>query len=211
MLTQRRIGDAALVIIQSHGYRALTMAALARQLGVSTSALYNHVGSKREILILLQDRINQEIDCSGFLSEPWDRALERWAWSYREVYSRNIPLIAVIAVMPVADSPHTLRMYETVTAALSEAGWPREWIVDAIVSVESLVFGSAYDSVAPPHIFDPGALRDAAPNFAAAVQHRDEHATTPPALSPADRAFQLALDAMLHGLRARLSELTPAR
>lgn len=209
VLTKRKITDAAVAVIASGGYRSLTMASLARQLGVSASALYNHVGSKREIMILLQDRVNQDIDCSAFGTEPWDVALERWARSYREVYARNIPLIPVMTVMPVADSPHTLRMYETVAAALVRDGWPESSAVNTIVAVESLVFGSAYDAVAPPNIFDPGELRELAPVFTAAVAHRE--LTVAPgrtgAPSPADAAFDVALRALLDGLRLRLAAL----
>lgn len=222
VLTKRKITDAAVALIASGGYRFLTMASLAKQLGVSASALYNHVGSKREIMILLQDRVNQDIDCSAFETEPWDVALDRWARSYREVYARNIPLIPVMTVMPVADSPHTLRMYEKVASGLTRAGWPGSWAVNTIVAVESLVFGAAYDAVAPANIFDPGELRELAPVFTAAVAQREltvapspergpEHdaadAPRAGAPSPADAAFDVALRAMLDGFRVRLDAL----
>ena len=212
VLTKRKITDAAVGLIASDGYRCLTMAALAEHLGVSASALYNHVGSKREIMILLQDRVNQDIDCSAFETEPWDVALEHWARSYREVYSQNIPLIPVMTVMPVADSPHTLRMYEKVASGLTRAGWPASWTINTIVAVESLVFGSAYDAVAPENIFDPGELSDLAPVFAAAVAHRDitvDHGgeTAYGAPSAANAAFEVALRAMLDGFRLRLDAL----
>ena len=215
VLTQRKIAGAAVSLIQSGGYRALTMAALAHQLGVSASALYNHVGSKRDIMILVQDRVNQEIDCSAFDSQDWDVALERWARSYREVYARNIPLIPVMAVLPVANSPHTLAMYEKVAAGLTRAGWPRSWVVNTIVAVESLVFGSAYDAVAPDNIFDPGELSEVAPMFSAAVAHRDLLLDSPgphgegagTAASPADVAFDVGLRSLLAGFRVHLDAL----
>lgn len=219
VLTQRKIAGAAVSLIQSGGYRALTMAALARQLGVSASALYNHVGSKRDIMILVQDRVNQEIDCSAFDAQDWDVALERWARSYREVYARNIPLIPVMAVLPVANSPHTLAMYEKVAAGLTRAGWPRSWVVNTIVAVESLVFGSAYDAVAPDNIFDPGELSEIAPMFSAAVAHRhlslDSGRRSPgphgagagTAASPADVAFDVGLRSLLAGFRVHLDAL----
>ena len=219
VLTQRKIASAAVTLIQSRGYRALTMSALAEQLGVSASALYNHVGSKRDIMILVQDRVNQDIDCSAFKSEPWDVALDQWARSYRDVYTRNIPLIAVMAVLPVANSPHTLRMYEKVATGLTRAGWPESWVVNTIVAVESLVFGSAYDAVAPENIFDPGELSDIAPVFSAAVAHRDllldsvpgtdaaDAPEAPRAPSPADVAFDVGLRSLLAGFRLALEAL----
>ncbi|CAL8900228.1 TetR/AcrR family transcriptional regulator [Kocuria varians] len=211
ILTRRRITNAAMDLIQTSGYRSLTMSALAAQLGVSASALYNHVGSKRDIMILVQDRVNEEIDCSGFEVEEWDAALEIWARSYRDVYSRNIPLIPVIAVLPVANSPHTLVMYEKVTAGLMKAGWPEPWVVNAVTAVESLVFGSAYDATAPDDIFDPGDLNDVAPIFSAAVASRDLVLTLDEdeveVRSGADAAFDLGLRCLLAGFRQELAAL----
>ncbi|MDO4917958.1 TetR/AcrR family transcriptional regulator [Kocuria sp.] len=211
VLTQRKIATAAVAMIQERGHRELTMAALARRLGVSASALYNHVGSKRDIMILVQDRVNREIDCSAFETEDWEVALERWARSYREVYSRHIPLIPVMTVLPVADSPHTLTMYESVAAGLARAGWPVSWVVNAVVAVESLVFGAAYDATAPETIFDPGELHELAPVFSAAVAHRDlllqDGDAAPEVGSGADAAFHAGLRSLLAGFRLRLEAL----
>ena len=211
VLTQRKIASAALSLIQDRGYRGLTMSALAQRLGVSASALYNHVGSKRDIMILVQDRVNREIDCSAFGTEDWDVALARWARSYRDVYARNIPLIPVMAVLPVANSPHTLEMYEKVAAGLTGAGWPEAWVVNTVTAVESLVFGAAYDATAPESIFDPGDLSELAPVFSAAVSRRDQLVrdddAAPQARSRADAAFETGLESLLTGFRLRLAKL----
>ncbi|GAA3702891.1 TetR/AcrR family transcriptional regulator C-terminal domain-containing protein [Zhihengliuella alba] len=200
ILSTERITDTAIRIISSRGFGDLTMTALARELGVSASALYNHMPSKREVLIRVQDRINQEIDCSGFERLPWDLALEHWARSYRDCYAELTALIPVVAVLSVADSPHTLRMYETVAQSLSAAGWQGAEVVEVIVAVESLVFGAAYDATAPADIFDAGEHAALAPTFTAAVAARPAEAG-----AAADAAFDVALSAMLDGLRARLS------
>lgn len=200
VLSEERITKAAIKIVATRGYRHLTMTELARELKVSTSALYNHTPSKREVLIRVQDAINQGIDCSAFGTVPWDRALESWARSYRDCYAQHTAMIPIMAVQPVADSPHTLQMYETVASGLADAGWERASIVDVIVSIESLVFGAAYDATAPADIFDPGERADLAPVFADAVQARPADAT-----AAADAAFDAALTAMLEGFRLRLA------
>lgn len=200
VLSTGRITDAAIRIVTTRGYSHLTMTELARELKVSTSALYNHTSSKREVLIRVQDRINEGIDCSGFGTLPWDEALERWARSYRDIYARHTPLIPIMAVLPVANAPHTLQMYETVARGLAGAGWQQGWIVNTIVAVESLVFGAAYDATAPADIFDPGERADLAPVFTEAVRARPEDAS-----AAADEAFDVALGSMLDGFRARLA------
>ena len=119
--------------------------------------------------------------------------MRRWAWSYRDVFSKHTPLIPVIAVLPVTDAPKTLSMYEAVSAGFRRAGFPQGRIVSAIVALESFIFGSAYDVTAPADIFDSGSMADSTPNFTAAVQQQDLEGYE----KPADVAFNLGLEAMI--------------
>lgn len=205
VLSRRRITEAAIRLVEEKDYRHLTMSSLSKRLGVSTSALYNHVSSKREVMVLIQDRLNTDIDCSGFGTAPWDEALRIWARSYRRCYIRHTALIPVIAVLPVADSPQTLQMYEQVARGLDEAGFEGREVVDVIVGVEALVFGAAYDASAPEDIFDPGGLTEMAPTFTRLAAARSEGGS-----DTAQQAFDLALEALIRGLRLQLAEeVTP--
>ena len=56
-LTLDRILDAALAIVDANGLDALTVRRLADELGTSHPALYRHVGSQHEIVVLLVDRV----------------------------------------------------------------------------------------------------------------------------------------------------------
>ncbi|NAZ88715.1 TetR/AcrR family transcriptional regulator [Kineococcus indalonis] len=203
VLSAERITGAAVRLVTSRGHGALTMAALARELGVAPSALYNHVATKQDVLRRVQDHVNREVDCSAFATLPWDRALTAWARSYREVYARHVPLVPVIAVTPVRGAPHTLAMYERVAAGLRAGGWPAHLVLDAVVAVESFVLGSALDTQAPPDIFEPGAEAADGSALAAAVRAR---AGADPALA----AFELGLAALVEGLRAALRRATAA-
>ncbi len=197
-----RITKAALKLIARDGYKGLTMSALARMLSVAPSALYNHVSSKRDVLLLVEDQLMGSVDVSGFTNAPWKEAVRRWARSYRDVFARHTPLIPVIAVLPVTNAPATVRMYEAVTAGFLAAGWPAEEIVDAIVALESFIFGSAFDVSAPADIFDPGELAADAPLFTAAVEARSQGKSWPPP-QPSDSAFELGLESLLTGLGRR--------
>ncbi len=198
VLDQDGITAAALRLVRKSGYDGFTMAALARTLNVAPSALYNHVSSKREVLVLVQDHLTSFVDVSAFESQPWDQAVRDWAWSYRDVFSRHTPLIPVIAVLPVADAPKTLAMYEAVSAGFRRAGFPQERIVSAIVALESFIFGSAYDVAAPADIFDSGSLAAATPNFSAAVASLGAQGYA----HQADAAFSLGLEALIAGFGA---------
>ncbi|OUM42922.1 TetR/AcrR family transcriptional regulator [Arthrobacter agilis] len=202
MLSKDRITGAALDLIAAEGYEGLTMSGLARRLKVAPSALYNHAGSKQEVLGWVQDHVMTMVDFSAFSRQPWDEAVRRWAWSYREVFARHAPLVPVIAVMPVTDAAQTLRMYEEVARGFLDAGWPEDRIVPAIVALESFIYGSALDVAAPGDIFDSGTLGDQFPVFTAAVRRA---AAVPGADSAADAAFRAGLDGMITGLRAQLA------
>ncbi|MGO2539938.1 TetR/AcrR family transcriptional regulator [Specibacter sp. AOP5-B1-6] len=216
LLSSARITKAALKLVSHDGYKGLTMAALAKSLNVAPSALYNHVRSKQDVLLLVEDHLMGRVDVSAFAVEPWDAAVRIWARSYRDVFASHLPLIPVIALLPVTNAPETITMYEAVTHGFLGAGWPPESIVDAVVALESFIYGSAYDVNAPADIFDAGSRAPEAPNFSDAVARRGQsgsgagaEAAAGPAVdreprNDADAAFTLGLTAMIAGLAATL-------
>jgi AcrR family transcriptional regulator len=197
VLDKAGITAGALKLISRKGYDGLTMAALAKQLEVAPSALYNHVAAKRDVLLLVEDHLTSLVDVSGFGAAPWEEAVRNWAWSYRNVFAEHTPLIPVIAVLPVTDAPQTLAMYETVTKGFLDAGFPQEHVVSSIVALESFIFGSAYDVTAPEDIFESGSMAESTPHFTAAVRSAAGGPTR-----PADVAFELGLEALISGLGA---------
>lgn len=209
LLGPDQITQAALKLVSREGYKALTMSGLAKSLNVAPSALYNHVSSKQDVLVLVEDALMGRVDVSAFPALPWAEAVSLWAHSYRNVFSAHLPLIPVIALLPVTNAPQTITMYEAVTDGFLRAGWPSERIIDAIVALESFIFGSAYDVNAPADIFAPGELAAAAPNFTAAVEHRSHACAGQGAgqiqCNDADAAFSLGLAAMVAGLAATLN------
>ena len=205
LLGKAGITAAALVLINRKGDEGLTMAGLAKELDVAPSALYNHVASKRDVLLLVEDHLTSLVDVSDFGSAPWEDAVRSWAWSYRNVFAEHTPLIPVIAVLPVTDAPQTLAMYETVSKGFLDAGFPQERVVSSIVALESFIFGSAYDVTAPEDIFDSGSMAESTPHFTAAVRSAANNALEGGSGGPgrpADVAFELGLEALISGLGA---------
>ena len=205
VLDKAGITAAALELINRKGYDGLTMAALARELDVAPSALYNHVASKQDVLLLVEDHLMSLVDVSGFGSAAWEAAVRTWAWSYRDVFAAHTPLIPVIAVLPVTDAPQTLAMYETVSKGFADAGFPQEHIIPAIVALESFIFGSAYDVTAPEDIFESGSMAESTPYFTAAVRSSASRRDAPAGQErgrPADTAFHRGLEALITGFGA---------
>lgn len=197
VLNKERITEHALDLVSNDGYEALTMSRLAKSLGVAASALYNHVSSKHDLLQWIQELVMAQIDTNVFDSADVKDALVQWATDYRNVFARHIPLIPVIAVLPVSDSPRTLNMYERVAQALRDYGLEDAAIIPTIVALESFIFGSAMDTAAPHDIFETKEHKDATPNFTQAVA--DQRATK---INTSDDSFQRGLMAMVDGLLA---------
>lgn len=200
LLTPEGITAAALKLIAERGESGFTMAALARELHVSASALYNHADSKDVILRWVQDDLNSTIDVACFVQKPLVDAMLVWARSYRRAYAAHPALISVMAWQPVADAPHTIAMYETVTSALVGAGFAPAEALRAIVAVESFLFGSALDTAAPDDIFDLGEAAAHAPVFAQAVSQREQ--VDGRGRGSADASFELGLEALVRALLA---------
>jgi AcrR family transcriptional regulator len=79
LVTRADIAEAALRIAGDQGFPALTMHGLARELGVTTRALYNHVRDRQEVVDLAAQRM-----VDGLPEPRWDA--RRWRESLREGY-----------------------------------------------------------------------------------------------------------------------------
>lgn len=200
ILDREVITAAARQLVTESGVESFTMTHLASELGVTPSAVYNHADSKIEIMRWIEDDIMSEVDTSAFGEHPWREALRLWARSYRDIMAANFGLITSIATNEVRDSPQTVRMYESVSNMLVDAGWPVGSIVPFITALESFIYGNAVNAFAPESIFDVGDLRDEAPTFTQAVNAQP----TRNQRELNDELFDLGFDAIVEWSAARL-------
>ena len=205
VLSPRLIHETALRLINRHGVEGASMRAIASELGVRPSSLYNHVAGQAELIAGVRDLVSERIPTAPFAELPWDEALEQWALGYRLAFASHPPTIALLAVQPLNPESATSFMYDTVAAALVRAGWPEERALSVIVAFECFILGAALDLAADPTMLDPGRRTDV-PAFSAVYRaRRDALAATD--TSPADDAFTIGLRAMLAGLRAEFARL----
>lgn len=159
VLNRKMIAEHALALATESGFERLTMNQLAQTMGVAASALYNHIDSKADLILLIQDALVSQVSVQGMrhlleCKVPLEIALEDWARSYRKVFAAYPSLIPLIAVTPVSEAPQTSRMYNIVSEGLLSAGIPAEEIINVIVAFESFLFGSALDINAPTNVLD---------------------------------------------------------
>ncbi|MFE7209510.1 TetR/AcrR family transcriptional regulator [Streptomyces sp. NPDC057611] len=207
VLDREVIVRGALDLIDEVGAEGFSIALLARRLRVRPSSLYNHVKGKDDILAGVRELVADPIDAKVFDALPWDEALVSWARLYRAAFAAHPQTISLLATMPVSGAHRTLRMYESVVGGLERGGWPTASVIPVMVGVESFILGSALDLVAPAAMFDPGPDSPQVPRFTAAVHARDE-VSAARGRPAADLAFEVALAALVDGLRARLAAET---
>lgn len=133
-ITVERITDAALQVVASEGYDALTIRSVSNALGTGPSSLYAHIVNKADIDDLLIGRLCSQLA----LPEPdparWREQIRDVCAQIRDQYLRY-PGISRAALAMVPTNLDTLRVNEGVFAILLAGGIEPQraaWAVDAL-------------------------------------------------------------------------------
>ncbi|MFG2980239.1 TetR/AcrR family transcriptional regulator [Streptomyces sp. NPDC048258] len=183
LLDRERIATTALQLVAEHG--EFSVPQIARALGVQTGSVYHHVDGRAGVVELIRERVCERIADDALALDPWDRALEEWARSYRAAfaaYPRAVPLLMTTTVR----APKVLAHYERAVGLLLAAGFRTEQVMPLLTGLENLILGSALDLAAPEAMWEPSPQT---PLLARAL------ATVGP--GRADAAFELGLAAFL--------------
>ncbi|KUF08494.1 TetR/AcrR family transcriptional regulator C-terminal domain-containing protein [Leucobacter sp. G161] len=199
-LNRRELARAALDLVEEQGRHSLTMRQLADRVQRRPSSLYNHVSGRQAVIEEMRALIVEGIDVSPFESAPWPEALAAWGRSYLAAFSAYPNSIPLMATTMITDHS-TLRMYESVIAALIRGGWAPGDAVAAMRTVEAFVLGSALDLVAPEGLLSVASLpADLAALHAGLSGEAGRRAS-------AVAAFELGFGALIEGLRNRRSDV----
>jgi AcrR family transcriptional regulator len=112
--------DAALAVAERDGLERLSMRLVARELGVSTMALYRHVKNKDDLLDGLVERLLGELRLPDE-SLPWDERLRTLARELRALANRH-PQLFVLLLQRRAVGSGPTRAREAELRALRDAG-----------------------------------------------------------------------------------------
>lgn len=115
-LDTERVVRSAVELADRDGLDAVALAKLAAALGVTTMALYRHIGSKDELLILMRDLavgVPPEIEDHG----DFRLGLRRWATALRQVYTDHPWLTASTPTAPPL-GPHSVAWMNLALALL---------------------------------------------------------------------------------------------
>ena len=196
LLTRERIVDTAAARVDAEGLDAVSVRRLATELGVQGPSLYNHFGTKAEILDAVADAVIARVDVSAFGEYEWDEALRRWAHSYHAELSAHPNIVPVLAHGP-GTRPAALAMADAVYGALIKAGWSPARATHIGALMRYLVTGSALGSFALGFPDDPD-LYEQYPHLHHAHRLADHRQRVD------EGAFVLGLETLLAGLAIRL-------
>ena len=140
--TQADLVDAALALVDAEGFSALSLRAVARELGVTSMAIYTYVSSRQELSTLVVDRLIRERLSSFSWPTEWPEALRAFAESLSELIEQHPALIEAFAegqmntdiAMSVAD--HMLQL-------LLDGGLPVRRAGVVYATMHAIVLGHA--------------------------------------------------------------------
>jgi AcrR family transcriptional regulator len=209
-LTRERVVDAALALMDTDGLEAVTMRAVARELGVEAMSLYNHVRDKEDLMDAIIERVME-----GFRRptrrDDWVEAAREAGREWRRLLKAHPPMIQLLAdhSKPMT-TPAALHCVESALDPLIRAGFtPREaanafqtfggYIFGFVLMETRQTFGSESDDTTAESL---RALPDVDlfPNVAAVFPEM--------CTSDAEEPFEFGLDLLLSGLQAKLASKT---
>ena len=145
-LTQARIRDAALHVIDTEGLEALNMRRLGAELGVRAMALYRHLPNKQAILDGVVDHILASI--GELPSGLGARETARWFFtSFRRALAAH-PNALPLAASPALRSGEARKRAEQVVRALRHGGLAPADALEAFHILESFTLGFGWVEVA---------------------------------------------------------------
>ncbi|MFD7096231.1 TetR/AcrR family transcriptional regulator [Streptomyces xanthophaeus] len=152
LLDRERIATTALQLVAEQG--DFSVPQIARALGVQTGSVYHHVDGRAGVVELVRELVCERIADDTLDLDPWDRALEEWARSYRAAFAAWPRAVPLLMTTPVR-APKVLDHYERAVALLLAAGFRTEQVMPLLTGLENLVLGSALDLAAPEAMWEP--------------------------------------------------------
>ncbi|WP_435280018.1 TetR/AcrR family transcriptional regulator C-terminal domain-containing protein [Streptomyces sp. 1222.5] len=141
-LTPDQLASAALAVIDRDGLAALSMRAVAQELGMSTMGLYRYVEDRGELERLVVERVLHDVDTgTPDPAASWREQVSVMARRLRDTVGAH-PEVVPLTVAHRHHSLGVLRWSETVLAVLTAAGLEGERRVVALRCLLSYVIGA---------------------------------------------------------------------
>lgn len=145
-MTRERIVDTTLRLMAEHGYEAVSMRSLAKELNTGPASIYAHVSGRDELDQLVLARITSQLTIPDPDPERWQEQIKQFLRDMLELY-RAHPGSARAALGAIPSDTGTLEVVERTLAILLAGGITEQaaaWFID----VSALyVGGLAYEEL----------------------------------------------------------------
>lgn len=121
-LSTDQIARSAIRLADAEGMAAITMQRVAREVGVTTMALYRYFPGKADLVALMIDSASDSPLQFGKPSLPWRTRLKRWACCCLAIYRDHPWFLEATSTRPTVMGPNELSWMEAALAMLAEAG-----------------------------------------------------------------------------------------
>jgi AcrR family transcriptional regulator len=211
-ISRAAIVDAAVALLDRDGYEALSMRALAQELGTGAASLYWHVGSRDGLLDLVMDQVIGELAVPAADPARWQEQVREFGRGQRAAVLRH-PYIVRVSLGRIPMGPNAIRVSEGVVAIMRAGGLPPRLAVQGYLLLLSAVNGFTSDETnggeQPAGPDEPSAqeIADMVAGYFAALPagsypHLRELAGEF-SLADDDERFELLLDIFVDGLARR--------
>jgi AcrR family transcriptional regulator len=119
-LTDEQLVAAALAVVDRDGLAALTMRAVARELGVATMGLYRYVADRQALETLVVDHVFRSVDLS-LPAGAWQDRVRVLLDRIRVAVARH-PGIVPLVLRHRQAAPSSLRLIEAMLSVLTDGG-----------------------------------------------------------------------------------------
>ncbi|MEV4254491.1 TetR/AcrR family transcriptional regulator [Spirillospora sp. NPDC049652] len=140
-LTRPQLAAAALVVIDRDGLAALSMRAVAKEVGVSTMALYRYVDSREDLEALVVERVLAGMPTGPPPDGPWRERVAALVERLRlavTAHPETVPLAPVHRHRSIT----LLRWSETLLGVLADAGFGGDARIVALRGVTAYIIGA---------------------------------------------------------------------
>jgi AcrR family transcriptional regulator len=209
-LSRERALQVAMSLANEKGLEALTMRALAQELGVEAMSLYHHVSNKNDILDGMVDLVFAQIDLPKG-SGDWKEEMRRRAHSARAVLKKN-PWAISLMESRAAPGMATLLHHDAVLGSLRKGGFSIPLTAHAYSLLDAYLYGFVLQELQLP--FDTADSKDTQEVAKAIFEKLPEGAlpnmvefTTQHVLKPGysyAKEFDFGLELILDGLERAL-------
>ncbi|HSB96853.1 MAG TPA: TetR/AcrR family transcriptional regulator [Spongiibacteraceae bacterium] len=205
-LSQDRILDSALLLLQSVPLSQLTMQRLANELGTTPTALYGYFNNQEDLFLNISERVMAGVDMAAARAEQdWRQALRLWANAIRDRILVFPHAAELVQLRPGQTPAGWFELTVPLIQALRRAGLSGYLLMDSVRCISRMVFGAIVNELT----LDPYNLSLEQENASAALQHlsaesRAEIEYLMPYLGDQDNnaLFAFTVDRLVDGIEA---------